>query len=568
MNNPNANNTNQEESRNNNSGNMYSYREDNNNNNQNIQEEGAIRRSIGQGNPNIINIPQNNIDSGYEQNYNKSGYQYSQENYYNSNNNSFYWIPYLILGCAEAVILIILSIFLEYKLDFDKYESHKSIKEKNYEVEKYKQIFEYLYYNYGLFRDMNIMVFLGFGMLHSILKRNAWINISINMLLIAISIQFALFFNFLWKNAFNEYWKHDYFNFDYIMRAIFISSSVTITLGSVIGKLSIVQYLIMAILEIILCSLNYELCEEKLESVDHGGALYIHTFGAIFSIAISTVLFCSSKVKASLRSFNNFNKSNYFSNITSYLGMIILFCYFPSFNSALAKSQILRNRGRINTYFALFGSVFGSFITSGFYNGGRFVFEEILYGSISGAIIISGCCTVCLYHWGSLIIGTIGAIISVSLLSKIKPYFVKWGLQDTCNVIIIHGIPGIIGGFLTPIYISGFRYIKQTDYDDIFLRDYKTQAGIQVGAIFITIGIAFIGGIAIGYLIKISQCGKIHQYFSDSEFFIEEENNIFDDVNELSSNTNINMDINNPSLFPAYNSRGGKEPMRGSRPSY
>ena len=535
MKNSNNPNINQEESRNNYSGNMYSLHDDNNNNNQNIQETGAIRRSIGQGNPNIINIPQNNFGSGYEQNYenNKPEYQYSQDNNYYSNHNSSYWFPYLILGCIEALIIIILSVFFESKFKFDEFIDHNIAHNlKKYEItideQEFKNIFEDLYYNYGLLRDMNIMVFIGFGMLHSILKRSSWIIISINMLLIAISIQFALFFNFLWKNAFNEIWKDEYFNFDYLMKAIFVSSSAVISLGSVIGKLSMIQYIIMAIFETILCSLNYQLCEEKLQSIDHGGSLYIHTFGAIFSIAISVVLFCSTKVKTTLVNYNHLNKSNYFSNLTSYLGMIILFCYFPSFNSALAKSRILRHRGRINTYFSLFGSVLTSFITSGLYNGGRFVFEEILYGSISGAIIISGCCTVCIYHWASLIIGSISAIITVSFLSKIKPFFVKYGLQDTCNVLIVHGISGILGGFLTPIFIKG---LDESIYKDIFLRERDGQAGIQIGAIFITIGMAFIGGIAIGYLIKISQCGKIYQYFTDSEFFIEEENNIFEEFN-------------------------------------
>ena len=106
-----------------------------------------------------------------------------------------------------------------------------------------------------------------------------------------------------------------------------------------------------------------------------------------------------------------------------------------------------------------------------------------------------------------------------------------------------------------PIIIA-FRIKNESIYKDIFLRACDDQAGIQIGAIFTTIGMAFFGGIAIGYLIKISQCGQIYQYFTDSEFFIEEENNIFEEFNE--SSTNANIDINNPSLFPAYNNQGGK----------
>lgn len=551
LNNPNINK--EENSQQNASGNMYSYRDDNNNIT-NPQEAGAIRRSIGEGNPNI-NYAQNNIGGGYEQNYINNGnvgLQYSQEDYYNSNKKSLYWPTYLILGCIEGVIIVLLAVFLEKKIKFNYSEGEESSLNKNF--------------NYGLLRDMNIMVFIGFGMLHSILVRSSWISISIHMLMLSYSIQSSLFFNFLWTICFKEEFKDETFDFKYLMKAIFISSSVLITLGSVLGKLSVIQYVILTIFETIFSTLNYRLCEVKLKTYDSGGSLYIHTFGAVFALAVSIVLFCSSKIKLEFQKYNNFNRSDYFSNLTSYLGIIILFCFFPTFNSALAEEN-LRERGRINTFFALFGSVMGSFITSGLLNGGRFIFEEIFLGSISGAIIISGCSTICLDHYVAIIIGTLGAIIFVIFLSKVKPFFEKWGLKDTCNVIILHGISGLLGAFITPMYIGGMEYRK---VENFFNRKYRAQAGVQIGAIFITIGISFIGGISTGYLMKISTCGKISKYFTDAEFFKEEDNNIFELVQ---SNILYNDEINNPSLFkmdyPGYYNQRKKEPdIRGSQPSY
>ena len=85
---------------------------------------------------------------------------------------------------------------------------------------------------------MNIMVFVGFGMLHTILRRNSWISISINILLIAISVQLALLFNYLWKIAFLENFDEENFNLIYLMKAVFISSSVLVTSGCVLGKIS------------------------------------------------------------------------------------------------------------------------------------------------------------------------------------------------------------------------------------------------------------------------------------------------------------------------------------------
>ena len=576
-------------------GNMYSYRDDN----QNVKETGAMRRSLGDNNPNA-NFPQNNFGSDNVQNYNNNGdvgLQYSQQDNNDSKNESSFWVTYLIFGCIEAVLITILSFFLENQILLYDDEYSKS----GYD----KEIIENIYFNYELLRDMNIMVFIGFGMMNSILRRSSWTSISINILLIAFSIQIALLFNYLWHDGFKEIWDKEYLDFVYLMKAIFISTPTLISLGCVIGRLSFMQYLIMSIMETILCSLNYQLCERKLESIDVGGAMYIHTFGAIFGISISMVLFCSKKVKSEIQKYNQMNISSYFSNLTTFHGIIFVFCFFPSFNSALASSdkdietlstlnstanitiyneiEFQKQRGRINTYFSLIGSVIASFITSGLFNKGRFIFEQIFFGSLSGGIIISGCCTVCFDYGAAMIIGTIGSVIIITFLSKIKPFFIKSGFKDIFNVSVIHGLSGILGALVTPMFISDFerRFFKNNEekYKERFkyifrdeTRSNLTQAGIQVGALFITLGVSFVGGIATGYLMKISTCGKINQYFTDIEFFKEEEDNIFDYVE---SNTLVNVDINNPSLFPKkmiFSSSDQKKEkiseIGGNQPSY
>ena len=51
-------------------------------------------------------------------------------------------------------------------------------------------------------------------------------------------------------------------------------------------------------------------------------------------------------------------------------------------------------------------------------------------------------------------------------------------------------------------------------------RKNDTQAGIQIGGLFITFGISFVGGIATGFLMKISACKELDWMFNDAEFFI------------------------------------------------
>jgi ammonium transporter Rh len=400
----------------------------------------------------------------------------------------------------------------------------------------------------GIFRDINIMTFAGFGMFHTLLKRYSWTSITINMMGIAFSFQIGLFTNLLWENAFKENWKKGVLNFQTFIKSIISSCSIIISLGCVLGKLSSTQYIILIIIETIMSSLNFQLCDAKLKVIDVGGSLYIHTFGAIFGIAIYMVLFCSQKMKSQVLSQNYFNKSNYFSNITSFIGVMFLICYFPSFNTALALDNGARYRASINTYFSIAGSIIGSFITSALFNKGKIFFEHILFGCFSGGVIISGCCSVCLDHWAALLIGFLCGGIIVTLLSLLKPYFIQWKFYDIYNIIIIHCIPGILGAFITSMMIGDIKRRKD-DYYLILLNDMERenniQAGIQVGAIFITIGLSFISGIASGYLMKISTCGKVIHFFTDSELF-ENDKNIIDN---LEQNQFYSGPINRASLF-------------------
>ena len=477
--------------------NMYSYRD----NSKSDKEGNAIRRSMGERNPN--------------------------NNGNNENNQSFdfvkaYWISFLILAIIESIIILALALLFEREFDLrgtDKINNSTYYDENDVNLYNYNT--DEIYFNYGKLRDLNIMAFVGFALLHCILLQNIWTTISMNTLILALSAQIALFFNFVWKMAFKEEWEEEKMDFYFINKAIFISCTISITYGSVIGKLSFIQHLIMSMFETLLATMNFELLEEKLQCVDSGGALYIHLFGATFSISISVVLFCSSKAKNKIQRFLYLNRSNYFSYIIFFLGLLILFVFFPSFNSILCRVQMNVNRARINTYLSLFGSVIGSIVTSGIINEGKIVLEQILYGVLSGGIIISGCCSVCFYQWASLILGTLSSVICVVILSKVRPFFVGWGLNDICNILITHGVFGLLGGFITPMFIRGLDSDDVEKYELFYDSNRSTarQAGIQVGGLFITLGISFVGGIATGFLMKVSTCNELNWMFTDAELF-------------------------------------------------
>ena len=400
----------------------------------------------------------------------------------------------------------------------------------------------------GLLRDINIMAFVGFGMLHTLTKGNSWASIGFNILSIVLSFQISLFFNLIFENAFNEEWHQGILNFDTFIKALFNSCAILVSFGGLHGKISHVQYLVLIISETILCSLNFKLCDVKMKIIDTGGGLYIHTFGAIFGLAIYIVLFRSRKKRQNLGNYTISSITNNLSNVTCFIGALFLIHYFPPLNAGLALTEHGRYRAVINTYFSLIGSIALSFITSGFFHKEKFNFEEIIFGSFSGGVIVSCFSAICLDHWAALLIGMLYGFICVILFEYLKKLFINIGFYDIYNIIIVHAIPGILSGFISSMFLAGLKHRKVNDYHSIEFKDIersaRSQAAIQIGAIFVTLALSFVGGITVGFLIKVARCGKIRNFFDDDEFFAYEMNG-----NNFNDNVTNYDDNNQPSFM-------------------
>ena len=573
------------------SGDMYSYRSENNPNNNNnknnpFQQSEAIRRSIGENNNVNVNVninqnPSQMINPNFTNKFTTnrisqkaSGYRSGNlnlNNYYTSNRISqtllniqpdtfcYNWATLLIYLITELIAIIIIATLFNWDqrnhpnnsciynlVNWTDYNEDKSLNDMNVSEILYTETNNEINTYYGLFRDINIMLFVGYGMIHTLIKSNVKTSIAFNILSIAISFQIGLIFNLFWENAMNEQWKRGLLNFPTFISSLFNSCAVLISLGGVLGKISHTQYLILFIFEPILSSLNYKICETKLKIIDSGGSLYVHTFGAIFGLAIYWVLFSSDKYKERLRRYDIPSLTDNISKITCFIGVLIILNYFPSFNAGLALSDDGRYRSVINTYFSICGSIVGSFIFSAAFHKGKFVYNHILFSSFSGGVIISGCCAVCLDHWAAFLIGIISGFICIICFEFIYSRMPEIFFYEVYNILIIHGIPGFLGSFLTPMFIADLGRRLNDNYHYVLLNDMTrnnhAQAGIQIGGIFLTCLIAFVGGIAVGFLMRISHCGKVENYFDDREYYGGERN-----INNVLDDNITNADDNRPS---------------------
>ena len=567
-----SNNNNYTHEKNTHSGNMYSYREDSIN--EPPKESNAIRRSIGIGlNPNLnppfsqevsrtnpqkyleqfpesfhrltndkknknpfvqsseLRMPNQKpevINQIPENDESNSGVQYKKRPV-GPNNDLYYLATYIPIALLHVIMITLIGLFFQLDIDND-------------DNMKYNHIFNF-------FKDIHLFIFIGFGLLYSALRDHQWSSIFLVLFLGVTAIEFSFFHYYLWGNTFgSEKWQR--FNIDFTLLASveYNAASAIITLGALIGKLSLIQYYVITFFQTFFGSLNYFLNYEKIKAIDNGGSVSIHFFGAIFGLTVSCVLFCQDSEFIKINN-NPHITSNYHSNMIAILGTIFLWLYFPSFNTAIIQNQYhkyyytaeglgyitenLRYRGIINTYLSMMGSLLSSFIVSPMFYRGKMKMEHLLHASYAGGIVIGGCCTICSSHWAAIVIGFFGGSVSILFLWKIKALLHSVRFEDSIGVLAIFALPGAIGGIMTCIFLGNMdnTHVWEDEAMERIFGSNKgkpaVQAGLQVSSIFISLAIAIVSGIVTGFLARIMICARNENYFVDSEIFIEEEGVVF-----------------------------------------
>ena len=89
--------------------------------------------------------------------------------------------------------------------------------------------------------------------------------------------------------------------------------------------------------------------------------MFIHTFGAYFGLAISLTDRKRDYGKDATQARQN---SNHVSDDFSLLGTLMLWIFWPSFNSVSLTDLASRNRASLNTYLAMTASTVTCFLLS------------------------------------------------------------------------------------------------------------------------------------------------------------------------------------------------------------
>ncbi len=344
---------------------------------------------------------------------------------------------------CEALCILFYGLFTEFGQQTSPFTTKEQDEEITAELQK----------KYALFQDVHVMIFVGFGFLMVFLKNNSWCTIGFNYLIACWAIQIAILFTGFWHNICKFYhepehqWEKIQVKLEYMFLADFAAGAVLISFGAILGKCSLFQLWAMATFEVFFYCINEAIVIEILKIYDIGGSIVIHTFGAFFGLSLTLFY----QAEDAIADKSKLNSGNYLSNLVSMVGTLFLFAYWPSFNAALGDGTTMM-RASINTYLSTACSVIASIVVSKFVHGGKLNMEIVLNASLAGGVAVGSAADLIVMPAGAMIagfiVGTISAFGFAFLSAFVKEHL---RLHDTCGVLNLHGIPGVIGALLSAI---------------------------------------------------------------------------------------------------------------------
>lgn len=344
-------------------------------------------------------------------------------------------------------------------------------------------------YNYMI--HILAMLLIGFGFLMVFIRRYGFGAVTGTYLVVAVGLPLyiALRANGIFGHTLSPH------TLDAILFAELSVATALIAMGAVLGRLRVFQYALLALLLVPLYLLNEWIVLDNAFGLttgfqDTAGSVVIHAFGAYFGLAMSIVLTTQYQRSKPI-------ESDPTSDRFAMLGSMVLWLFWPSFATALAPLEDMP-RTVANTLLALSGATTATYFLSYKLNGGKTSMVDMANAALAGGVGIGSVCDV-VSPMGAFGIGLLAGAISVLGYVFLLPWLERrLHLIDTCGVHNLHGMPGLLGGFSALLVVP-----------DI--------ATAQLTGIGISLGIAIVGGLVSGLIIRIT--GTTREPYEDSVEF-------------------------------------------------
>jgi ammonium transporter Rh len=421
----------------------------------------------------------------------------------------------VVFSVMQVIMILLYFLFVEY--DFETDGNPKAAEGTDPTRQRLMNL-------YGWFQDVHVMIFIGFGFLMTFLRKNGFSSLGFNFLISVFALQWHILVGTFFEMAINEgHWEQIHLTLTKLLYGDFAAGAVLITYGAVLGRVSHLQMMVVALLEVIFFSLN-ESIRFELHTTDMGGSVVVHMFGALFGLALSLAL---NRKNGSSPSNDN-NGSAYHSDMFAMIGTVFLWMYWPSFNASPADNITQKHRAVVNTVLALAGSGLTGFISSHVLRGGKFDMVDIQNATLAGGVAMGSACDLVITPGGALTVGAFAGVLSTVGYTRIQAWLeANLGFQDTCGVNNLHGMPSILGA-LVGVVVTGATSSSDYAADQLELiypevangnRDMGEQAWYQFAYMIVTMAIALSSGFVTGAIVKNEWFEPIHEekMYDDAE---------------------------------------------------
>lgn len=363
---------------------------------------------------------------------------------------------------------------------------------------------------YPVFQDIHVMIFIGFGFLMTFLRKNAFSALGWTFLVSTFVIQLHILVSHLIEPLVKGHSiEQIHLSLNSLMLGDFAAAAVLITYGGLLGKVSPLQFLTIAVIEVVVFAVN-ESIGLKMEITDLGGSMVVHMFGAYFGMGACIF------IKQSHKANESDNSSVYHSDVFAMIGTVFLWMFWPSFNAGPSSNSMQQQRAIVNTVLSLCGSCVAAFLASYWFRRERkFNMVDIQNATLAGGVAMGTCCDMVIGPGPAVLIGAISGVLSVVGYVYVQPYLESSiGFSDTCGINNLHGMPSILGAIagviaIASISVSDYPPLERLAEAESYLprvkdgdRSPSDQALTQLGFTGITLLISFFGGAIAGRLVR------------------------------------------------------------------
>lgn len=424
----------------------------------------------------------------------------------------------LSLGLFQGALLLFFALFITYG-------------EPSAQAEDASLVANQLYGIFPLFQDIQVMLVVGLGLLLTFLPRYGLSVLTHNFLLLSFSTQWALALQGLLHHFHHGQVHLDLHN---LLIAEFAAVTVLISVGAVLGRTSPCQLLVVAACEVPVYLASEWVIITHLGVLDVGGTITIHVFSCYFGLGVSKALFGAVR-----RPTHPKETPTPRSDLTSLVGTLILWVFWPSFVAVLCQPGDAQHRAILNTILAMSASTVTTVVASSLMEkDGKLSPGHLQNGSLAGGVAIGAVADMAVPPVAALALGSLSAMACVLGFRFLTPLLArKLALQDQCGIHNLHGLPGILGAAASTVAIlvasedtSGSRFSQMS----LAGGNASTAAGgqwenhgagrqalCQVAGLAVALGISLLAGLLTGAVLRLPCLARPPERlcFDDSLYF-------------------------------------------------